>query len=120
MERSYTYDALGRLSSMVYSDSKDGDVRESYNYEYDKNGKITKKITASAYLHDDEGALSMPVGLEMSYEGETLYNEGFIVGRGNSINIGLGMKGNPLISHFACNKTWVGKPFNTTIQDLLF
>ena len=39
---------------MAYSDSKDGDVRESYDYEYDKNGKITKKTTASAYLHDDD------------------------------------------------------------------
>lgn len=51
--REYTYDAFGRVTKMIYTDSKDGEVKESYGYIYDKNSNILQERIISHYAAAD-------------------------------------------------------------------
>ena len=55
--REYTYDAFGRVTKMTYTDSKDGEVKESYGYTYDKNSNILQERLISHYAAADEKEL---------------------------------------------------------------
>ena len=55
--REYTYDAFGRVTKMTYTDSKDGEVKESYGYTYDKNSNILQERIISHYAAADEKEL---------------------------------------------------------------
>ncbi|WP_415931302.1 RHS repeat-associated core domain-containing protein [Zhenpiania hominis] len=51
--REYTYDDFGRVAKMTYTDSKDGEVKESYGYTYDKNSNILQERIISHYAAAD-------------------------------------------------------------------
>lgn len=55
--REYTYDDFGRVTKMTYTDSKDGEVKESYGYTYDKNSNILQERIISHYAAADEKEL---------------------------------------------------------------
>ncbi|MBQ2678072.1 MAG: RHS repeat-associated core domain-containing protein [Firmicutes bacterium] len=50
----YSYDDLGRVTSMEYSDSSDNEVFESYALTYDKAGNITREETLNGLPANEE------------------------------------------------------------------
>ncbi|MFR2565199.1 MAG: DNRLRE domain-containing protein [Anaerovoracaceae bacterium] len=56
LEKSYTYDDFGRVTSMAYrGGSGHDDIREAYVYTYDRNNNIKSERIVSDYDKDDSG-----------------------------------------------------------------